>query len=170
MNLSLEALRLDYVDLYLIEFPVGFLYGDGDDLFPQDEQGRAILDMKTDLIALWKVKYYASCTSPYYNYHPIVVALQECCINPILSCKTMETQVDEGRCKSIGLSNFNSNQIERIDKSAPIKPSNLQVELHAYFQQKPLRQLCAKHGITVCAYGPLGSKGRYQFSVVSGTP
>ena len=72
----------------------------------------------------------------------------------------MEAQVDAGRCKSIGLSNFNSEQIERIMQSARIKPANLQIELHAYFQQKPLRELCAKHGITVTAYGSLGSKGR----------
>jgi len=55
-------------------------------------------------------------------------------------------------------------------KSARIQPSVLQVELHAYFQQKPLRQLCSKHAISVCAYGPLGSKGRMEFSLECGTP
>ena len=82
----------------------------------------------------------------------------------------MEAQVDAGRAKSIGLSNFNSSQIERIVESARIKPANLQVELHAYFQQKPLREVCGKHGITICAYGPLGSKGRIELNAKREVP
>ncbi len=72
----------------------------------------------------------------------------------------MEKQVDTGLAKSIGISNFNEEQIGRIVNNARIKPANLQVELHAQFQQKPLRDFCAKHGITICAYAPLGSPGR----------
>lgn len=82
----------------------------------------------------------------------------------------MEAQVDAGRAKSIGLSNFNSQQIERIVQNARIKPANLQVELHLYFQQKRLREVCEKHGITVCAYGPLGSQGRVAYHANSGLP
>ena len=51
----------------------------------------------------------------------------------------MEKQVDFGLARSIGLSNFNEEQIERIVNNARIQPANLQVELHAQFQQKPLR-------------------------------
>lgn len=68
--------------------------------------------------------------------------------------------MDAGYCKAIGLSNFNSEQIKRIVESARIKPANLQVEVQAYFQQKPLREVCEKYDISVCAYGPLGSNGR----------
>lgn len=75
----------------------------------------------------------------------------------------MEQQVDAGRAKSIGLSNFNSEQIDRIVKKARIVPANLQVEVSAYFQQRKLREICDKHRITVCAYGPLGSLGRGAF-------
>lgn len=75
----------------------------------------------------------------------------------------MEAQVDAGRAKSIGLSNFNERQIERIAKSARIVPANLQVELHVYFQQRELVDLCKKYGITVCAYGPIGSPGLPAF-------
>jgi len=71
--------------------------------------------------------------------------------------------VDAGRAKSIGLSNFNSQQIEKIVKNARIMPANLQVELSAYFQQKKLREVCKKYQITVCAYGPLGSPGRVAY-------
>lgn len=41
--------------------------------------------------------------------------------------KAMEEQVDKGRTRSIGISNFNRNQIERIMKIARIQPANLQV-------------------------------------------
>jgi len=137
IKLSLEKLKLDYVDLYLIHFPVGLVSNNEFDLFPVDKNGQAILDVTTDHVALWKA---------------------------------MEDQVDAGRCKTIGLSNFNSVQIERIVQSARIQPSNLQVELHAYFQQKPLRDLCWKYGISVCAYGPLGSGGRAKSNVKPGAP
>lgn len=75
----------------------------------------------------------------------------------------MEAQVDAGRAKSIGLSNFNSQQITKIVDSCRIKPVNLQVELSLYFQQKQLRQFCKVHDITICAYAPLGSSGRAEF-------
>lgn len=71
----------------------------------------------------------------------------------------MEAQVDAGRAKTIGLSNFNSKQIERILKSARIPPANLQIELHLYFQQKEMVKFCRANGITVCAYSPLGTRG-----------
>ncbi|XP_014226763.1 1,5-anhydro-D-fructose reductase-like [Trichogramma pretiosum] len=77
----------------------------------------------------------------------------------VATWKEMEKQVKAGRTRSIGLSNFNESQIQRIVDSAEIQPSNLQVELHAYMQQKPLRELCKKHNIAVTAYSTLGSPG-----------
>ncbi|KAG0712164.1 Alcohol dehydrogenase [NADP(+)] [Chionoecetes opilio] len=69
----------------------------------------------------------------------------------------MEARVDAGKAKSIGISNFNSTQIERIIKVCRIKPANQQVELHAYHRQPDLQRVCKQHGITVCAYGPIGA-------------
>ncbi|KAG5899518.1 hypothetical protein JTB14_008207 [Gonioctena quinquepunctata] len=73
--------------------------------------------------------------------------------------KEMEKQVESGLAKAIGLSNFNAEQLRRIHDSAEIKPTVLQVELHAYFQQKELRDTCKKLNIAVTAYSPLGSPG-----------
>ncbi|XP_078051623.1 aldo-keto reductase family 1 member A1-like [Augochlora pura] len=50
----------------------------------------------------------------------------------------MERQVNFGRTRAIGLSNFNKRQIQRVLKNAKIKISMLQIELHVYFQQKEL--------------------------------
>ncbi|XP_066995258.1 aldo-keto reductase family 1 member A1 [Anabrus simplex] len=77
--------------------------------------------------------------------------------------KAMEAQVDAGRTRSIGLSNFNSRQIARIVEAARIRPANLQVELHVYFQQRELVAFCRALGITVCAYAPIGSPGLASF-------
>ncbi|XP_076235142.1 aldo-keto reductase family 1 member A1 isoform X2 [Calliopsis andreniformis] len=79
--------------------------------------------------------------------------------DPVSVWKEMEEQVRKGRTKSIGLSNFNEKQVLDIWENAQIKPSNLQVELHAYLQQNSLRQLCQAHNIIVTAYSPLGSPG-----------
>ncbi|XP_071633318.1 1,5-anhydro-D-fructose reductase [Temnothorax longispinosus] len=71
----------------------------------------------------------------------------------------MEKQVLEGRTKAIGLSNFNIAQIQRILNNAKLPISNLQIELHVYFQQKELVKFCQNNDISVTAYSPLGSRG-----------
>ncbi|CAB0029067.1 unnamed protein product [Trichogramma brassicae] len=82
--------------------------------------------------------------------------------DPVEVWKEMEKLVKSGRARSIGLSNFNIDQVQRILNNSEIKPSNLQVELHAYMQQRPLRTFCAGHSIVVTAYSPLGSPGAKQ--------
>ncbi|KAK9875417.1 hypothetical protein WA026_007810 [Henosepilachna vigintioctopunctata] len=73
--------------------------------------------------------------------------------------KEMEKQMDAGLTRAIGVSNFNKTQMERILKNCRIQPSSLQIELHVYFQQNELVDLCKKHNILVTAYSPLGSPG-----------
>ena len=73
--------------------------------------------------------------------------------------KAMEEQVDAGRTKSIGISNFNEDQVVRLMKNARIQPACNQVELNAKFRQKPLTELCNKYNIRMVAYAPIGSPG-----------
>lgn len=80
----------------------------------------------------------------------------------------MEEQVDAGRTKSIGLSNFNAQQVEKVIKAARIKPASLQVELHVLLQQRDLVNFCQKNGLVVVAYSPLGSPGYNKFLNVVG--
>ncbi|XP_063831422.1 1,5-anhydro-D-fructose reductase-like [Ostrinia nubilalis] len=79
--------------------------------------------------------------------------------NHITTWKKMEECQKNGLARNLGLSNFNESQIEKIMKAATLKPQVLQVELHAYFQQKDLRKFCAENNIVVTAYAPLGSPG-----------
>ncbi|XP_018579940.1 alcohol dehydrogenase [NADP(+)]-like [Anoplophora glabripennis] len=82
--------------------------------------------------------------------------------------KKLEEQVDAGRTKAIGLSNFNIRQIDRVLKSARIKPSCLQVELNVYLQQRELVKFCQQNDIVVVAYAPLGSPGFNEFLAKTG--
>lgn len=83
--------------------------------------------------------------------------------------KAMEAQVDAGRAKAIGLSNFSVSQVERIEKIARIKPANHQVELNATYPKKALRDLAKKFGSTICAFAPLGSPGRKEYYASTGS-
>lgn len=54
VNLSLKNLQLDYIDLYLIHWPVGLTYVSEHELMPRDENGQLQLDMTTNLVEIWK--------------------------------------------------------------------------------------------------------------------
>ncbi|ALC42183.1 CG9436 [Drosophila busckii] len=69
--------------------------------------------------------------------------------------REMEKLVDLGLVRSIGLSNFNAKQTERVLQSCRIKPVVNQVECHPAFQQKKLREHAKQHGLIICAYCPL---------------
>jgi len=75
----------------------------------------------------------------------------------------MEKMIEKGKTKTIGVSNFNEKQLEKILQSCNIKPANNQVEVHAYFSNRGIVDYCKSKGITVCAYAPLGSPTRGKF-------
>ncbi|XKL69210.1 hypothetical protein PGB90_006979 [Kerria lacca] len=121
---SLNNLGLNYLDLYLIHWPMAFR--EGDDLFPKDTDGNMLFS-ETSYIETWK---------------------------------EMENLVKKKLVRSIGVSNFNSKQIEDILAVAEIKPVTNQVECHPYLNQNKLKEFCEKKGIVLTAYSPLGSPDR----------
>lgn len=74
--------------------------------------------------------------------------------------KAMEKAVDDGLCHSIGISNFNKKQMERILHAARIKPVINQIECHPYLDQRKLTEFIKSQGMAVTAYSPLGSPKR----------
>ncbi|XP_063898132.1 aldo-keto reductase AKR2E4 [Helicoverpa armigera] len=107
---SLSNLGLEYVDLYLIHWPVGQFLNQTYDY--------------TDYLDTW---------------HGMVEA------------KTL------GLAKSIGVSNFNQQQIDRILEHGLEKPTVLQVEINLNLQQPDLLAYCARQDIRVMGYTPFGS-------------
>ena len=70
--------------------------------------------------------------------------------------RTMERLMDEGRCRSIGLSDIKLAILEEIVAAARIKPAVIQVEAHPYFPQWDLLDFCRQNGIVVQAFAALG--------------
>lgn len=70
--------------------------------------------------------------------------------------QAMESLVDEGRCKSIGLSDITLDTLKQIVAVARIKPAVVQVESHPYLPEWELLEFCQAHGIVVLAFAPLG--------------
>ncbi|XP_030760215.1 1,5-anhydro-D-fructose reductase-like [Sitophilus oryzae] len=124
---SLEKLQLDYIDLYLIHFPV------------TTKTRLHVLPLEvepTDHLAVWK---------------------------------KLEEQVDLGRVKNIGLSNFNQRQVARILEHSRIKPAANQVELHVYLQQPELVKFCLDNGVALVSYFSLGNPGIAKFFAAHGS-
>lgn len=67
----------------------------------------------------------------------------------------MEEQVDAGRAKTIGLSNFSIEQIENVWKNARIKPVCLQVRIQLTWQQSEFIEYCHTKKIVVVGYSSL---------------
>ncbi|PRD41824.1 2,5-diketo-D-gluconic acid reductase [Phyllobacterium phragmitis] len=99
---SLKRLGTDYVDLYLIHWPVP-----GQDRFL--DTWRAFIKLKED-----------------------------------------------GRAKSIGVSNFRIADLQRLIAETGVTPVINQIELHPQFQQDELRVFHEKKGIATEAWSPLG--------------
>jgi len=99
---SLDALGFDYVDLYLIHWP---LHDKG--IYPQ----------------VWK---------------------------------SLISILESGRAKSIGVSNFQIEHLERIIAETGVTPAVNQVELHVEFQQHELKAFHDEHGIATEAWFTLG--------------
>ncbi|MCL2875836.1 MAG: aldo/keto reductase [Betaproteobacteria bacterium] len=102
---SLRRLRLDYVDLYLIHWPM-------------PHRGR------------------------YLDSWRALITLQ-----------------NEGRVRSIGVSNFQIPHLQHLLDETGVVPSVNQIELHPYFQQHCLRAFHAQHGIVTESWSPIGRGG-----------
>jgi len=70
--------------------------------------------------------------------------------------RAMESLVDRGRCRAIGLSDINLNGLLPIYESARIKPAVVQVEAHPYLPETDLLGFCKERGVVFLAFAPLG--------------
>jgi L-glyceraldehyde reductase len=128
LDRTLKDLQTPYLDLYLMHWPVAF----------------------------------KSTPDAYYNggvvYIPedaVGISLSDTAIED--TWKGMEKLVATGKVKSIGVSNFSIENLERILKIATIKPAVNQIEAHPYLLQPELHEFHQKNNIVPTAYSPLGN-------------
>lgn len=101
---TLVALGVDYLDLFLMHWPVPTLY-DG------------------DYVSTWRA---------------------------------MTRLIDEGILRSAGVSNFQSEHLERIINETGYFPSVNQIQVHPYYGKRELFDVCTSYGIAIEAWSPLG--------------
>lgn len=70
--------------------------------------------------------------------------------------QALERLVDDGRCRSIGLSDVTLEKVREIVGVARIKPAVVQVESHPYLPEWELLEFCQEQGIVLLAFAPLG--------------
>ena len=104
-NASLEKLGLDYVDLYLIHWPV-----------PQRKKS-------------WKV---------------------------------LESIYEEGKAKSIGVSNFTIKHLKELLEDVKVVPAVNQVEYSCFLNQEELLDFCKENKIQLEGYSPLARATRFE--------
>jgi 2,5-diketo-D-gluconate reductase A len=81
--------------------------------------------------------------------------------------RALERIAEEGRARSIGVSNFQVHHLERLLGETSVVPAIDQVEAHPWLQQHELREFCADRGIAVEAWSPL-ARGRVLDDAVIG--
>ncbi|XAS64574.1 aldo/keto reductase [Micrococcaceae bacterium Sec5.8] len=74
----------------------------------------------------------------------------------------------QGRVKTIGVSNFTKEGLQRLIDETGVVPAINQVELHPFFNQADLREFNASKGILTQAWSPLGQGGELLESAVIG--
>jgi 2,5-diketo-D-gluconate reductase A len=113
---TLSALGSDYVDLFLIHWPLPTLY-DG------------------DFVSTWK---------------------------------TMEEFKGDGRARSIGVSNFQIEHLERLAAETDTVPAVNQIEVHPYFTNDAVRAYGQEHGIATEAWSPIAQGGVLDDPTITG--
>lgn len=77
----------------------------------------------------------------------------------ITTWKSMEKLVGTGKVKAIGVSNYSVQYLEELLPQATVIPAANQIENHPSLPQQEIVDYCAKKGIHITAYSPLGSTG-----------
>jgi alcohol dehydrogenase (NADP+) len=70
--------------------------------------------------------------------------------------KAMESLVDRGRCRAIGLSDISLQSLLPLYEAARIKPAVVQVEAHPYLPETELLDFCKAQNVVLLAFAPLG--------------
>ncbi len=70
--------------------------------------------------------------------------------------RAMESLMEHGKCRAIGLSDITLDELKPIYEAARIKPAVVQVEAHPYLPETELLEFCKEKGVVLLAFAPLG--------------
>ena len=135
---SLADLGLDYLDLYLIHFPISLKYVPFEDRYPPE----------------WVFDPQAE--NP--RMEPVHVPISE-------TWAGMEDLVREGLVKNIGICNFGVSLIRDLLAHSEIAPAVLQIESHPYLTQDKLLRYCEQEDIVTTAFSPLGALSYFSLGM-----
>ncbi|GAA1257061.1 aldo/keto reductase [Oryzihumus leptocrescens] len=76
--------------------------------------------------------------------------------------RALETLLDEGRVRAIGVSNFMVDHLTALLAKSTVVPAVNQIEVHPYFQQRQVQAFGAEHGILTQAWSPIGGITFYR--------
>ena len=137
---TLKDLQLDYLDLYLIHFPISLKYVDPEVRYPPEW----FFDPKAN--------------KPRMIEDPVPI---------IETWRAMEELMAEGLVKNIGICNFNTSLLRDLLAAAKVKPSVLQVELHPYLTQKELIQFCKLNEIQMTTFSSFGGASYVELTMAN---
>jgi len=137
---SLRDLQLDYLDLYLIHFPIALEYVPPETRYP----------------AGW----FHDPDAAQPKMKPARVPIAD-------TWRAMESLVEAGLVKNIGVCNFGVSLLRDMLSYASIPPAVLQVEMHPYLAQEKLLRFCGEQGIAVTAFSPLGALSYFQIGMAT---
>jgi diketogulonate reductase-like aldo/keto reductase len=76
--------------------------------------------------------------------------------------RALETLLEQGKVRAIGVSNFMVDHLTQLLESATVVPAVNQIEVHPYFQQREVQAFGAEHGIVAQAWSPIGGITFYR--------
>jgi D-xylose reductase len=139
---SLRDLQLDYLDLYLIHFPIAQQFVPFEHRYPPGwfyEPAAGEPRMQADRVPLSE------------------------------TWGALEQLVEAGLVRNIGVCNFGCSLLRDLLAYAQIPPAVLQVESHPYLVQDKLLRFCQEQEIVYTAFSPLGALSYYELGMADAT-
>jgi len=127
---TLNDLGIDYLDLYLVHFPIPMAYVPFSERYPPG--------------------WFHDPAAPSPKMQLANVPFHE-------TWRAMEELARSGLVRNIGICNLTTGMIRDLLTYAEIRPSVLQVEAHPYLTQDKLLRFCKEEDIAFTAFSPLGS-------------
>ncbi|MCA9064355.1 MAG: aldo/keto reductase [Planctomycetaceae bacterium] len=135
---SLQDLKLESLDLYLIHFPIATRFVPFETRYPPE--------------------WFYDPTAAEPRIEEVRIPIRE-------TWEAMEQLVDAGLVKHIGICNFGTSLIRDLLSTARIRPAVLQVESHPYLTQEKLLRYCQQEQIAYTAFSPLGAQSYFSLGM-----